>query len=64
MGEPFCLAIDGIRMTRETRQQIVDEMTHRLAELLPKEYRGEYEKVTGNALFFTEECTMDPVNLA
>ena len=42
-------------MTRETRQQIVDEMMYRLAELLPVQCRGEYEKVTERASFFVKE---------
>lgn len=55
VGEPFYLNTAGTRMTRETRQQIVDEMMYRLAELLPVQYRGEYEKVTGRASFFVKE---------
>ncbi len=45
VGKPFKLELDGVKMTREVRQQIADEMMLRLAELLPPEYRGEYEKV-------------------
>jgi hypothetical protein len=41
------------------RQHIVDEMMYRLAVLLPPEYRGEYEKVTGVVYIFTEECKID-----
>src|SRR6266496_1356746 len=58
VGEPFYLNTAGMRMTRETRQQIVDEMMYRLAELLPLEYRGEYEKVTKNPSFFVKESRM------
>jgi 1-acyl-sn-glycerol-3-phosphate acyltransferase len=43
VGKPFKLELDGIKMSREVRQQIVDEMMVRIAELLPREYRGEYE---------------------
>lgn len=46
VGKPFKLELDGVKMTREVRQQIADEMMLRIAELLPREYRGEYEKVT------------------
>lgn len=42
VGEPFKLNTEGIRITSEIRQQIVDEMMCRLARLLPEEYRGEY----------------------
>lgn len=46
VGKPFQLELDGVKMTRAVRQQIADEMMLRIAELLPPEYRGEYEKVT------------------
>ena len=46
VGEPFQLKLDGVKATREIRQQIADEMMVRLAELLPLEYHGFYEKVT------------------
>jgi 1-acyl-sn-glycerol-3-phosphate acyltransferase len=64
VGEPFHLSTEGIRMTRETRQQIADEMMYRLAELLPPEYRGEYEKVTERREVFTKESKMSTVDLA
>jgi len=64
IGEPICLKVEGVRMTRETRQQIVDEMMYRLAELLPPEYRGEYEKVTELKYLFTEPCKIIQTNLA
>src|SRR5215207_950021 len=64
VGEPFCLNVDGIRITREIRQQIVDEMMFRLEALLPEEYRGEYEKVTENEKAFTRECTISSLDLA
>ena len=46
VGEPFVLDLGGRRATREIRQQIVDDMMVRLAQLLPPEYHGSYEKVT------------------
>lgn len=45
-GKPFVLDIEGVKMTREIRQQIADEMMLRIAELMPPEYHGEYKKVT------------------
>ena len=42
IGEPFRLNIEGVKVTGEVRQQIVDEMMYELAKLLPEEYRGEY----------------------
>ncbi|HEX5807752.1 MAG TPA: lysophospholipid acyltransferase family protein [Anaerolineales bacterium] len=64
VGDPICLNVDGVRMTREIRQQIVDEMMYRLAELLPHEYRGEYEKVTEVKYSFTEQCKIAQADLA
>jgi 1-acyl-sn-glycerol-3-phosphate acyltransferase len=64
VGKPFHLEADGIRMTRETRQQIVDEMMARLAALLPREYRGEYEKVTDTEPTFTKASTIPQTDLA
>lgn len=46
VGKPFRLQLEGVKVTREVRQQIADEMMMRIAELLPVEYRGAYEKVT------------------
>jgi 1-acyl-sn-glycerol-3-phosphate acyltransferase len=64
VGEPLCLEVEGIRMTREIRQQIVDEMMVRLACLLPQEYQGEYEKVTAYEKKYTRECRITSENLA
>jgi 1-acyl-sn-glycerol-3-phosphate acyltransferase len=64
VGEPFHLNVAGIRITRELRQQLVDEMMFRLAELLPHEYRGEYEKVTTNHTLLTDESKIIRTNLA
>jgi len=47
VGDPFRLKLDGVKVNREVRQQIADEMMIRLAEILPSEYRGYYENVTG-----------------
>ena len=54
VGEPFRLKVEGVKMTREIRQQIADEMMVRVAELLPQEYRGAYEEVPENMSAFTE----------
>jgi 1-acyl-sn-glycerol-3-phosphate acyltransferase len=54
VGEPFKLELNGVKMTREVRQQIADEMMLRIAELMPPEYRGEYEKVTPPEKPFTK----------
>jgi 1-acyl-sn-glycerol-3-phosphate acyltransferase len=54
VGEPFRLKLNGVKVTREIRQQIADEMMIQLAELLPIEYRGAYEKVTKNEKVLTD----------
>lgn len=64
VGDPICLNVDGVRMTREIRQQIADEMMYRLAELLPDKYRGEYEKVTDVKYSFTEQCKITQADFA
>jgi 1-acyl-sn-glycerol-3-phosphate acyltransferase len=42
VGEPFQLETQGIRVDREVRQAIADEIMGRLARLLPPENRGFY----------------------
>lgn len=54
VGEPFQLNLDSVKVTREVRQQIADEMMIRLAELLPPAYHGAYEKVTKNEKALTK----------
>jgi len=53
VGEPFSLKTDGLRMNSQIRQEIVDQMMYKVAELLPEEYRGAYadlENTTGKYL--------------
>lgn len=50
VGESFRLDPGNERVTKEVRQQMVDEMMYRLAALLPEDYRGAYsdlENATG-----------------
>ena len=53
VGEPFKLNLDGVKVNRETRQQITDEMMIRIARLMPPEYRGEYENLVSTELTHT-----------
>jgi len=46
VGTPFKLDLEGVKLTREIRQQIADEMMLHIAELMPPEYHGAYKKVT------------------
>jgi 1-acyl-sn-glycerol-3-phosphate acyltransferase len=42
IGEPFKLKVEGLKVTGEVRQQIVDEMMVQIVKLLPEKYHGEY----------------------
>ncbi len=42
VGEAFTLKVKVGRVTRQARQQMVDEMMYRLAALLPEAFRGVY----------------------
>jgi len=54
VGEVFHLKVDGIKIKGEIRQQIADEMMYRVAELMPEEYRGFYEKAPDDITTYTE----------
>jgi 1-acyl-sn-glycerol-3-phosphate acyltransferase len=54
VGEPFRLKLEGVKVTRDVRQQIADEMMIRIAELMPVEYRGYYEQTVGSEMLYTE----------
>ena len=42
VGQPFYLDASGIKVTREVRQQMTDEIMYQMAALLPPAYRGVY----------------------
>jgi 1-acyl-sn-glycerol-3-phosphate acyltransferase len=42
VGEPFKIDLQGQRVTREIRSELLDEIMYQLAALLPAEYRGIY----------------------
>jgi 1-acyl-sn-glycerol-3-phosphate acyltransferase len=44
VGQPFYLQAEG-KVTRETRQQMVDEIMYQIAALLPPAYRGHYSNL-------------------
>lgn len=54
VGKPFRLNVEGAKMSKDVRQQIVDEMMLRVAELMPEEYHGEYANMKFNGKTFTE----------
>jgi 1-acyl-sn-glycerol-3-phosphate acyltransferase len=46
VGHPFSLQTNGISVTREVRQQMVDEIMYQIAALLPPAYRGVYANLS------------------
>ncbi len=42
VGQPFYLDARGVKVTRDVRQTMVDEMMYQIAALLPPDYRGVY----------------------
>lgn len=42
VGDPFYLDAGGVKVTRDVRQQMVDEMMYQISALLPQTYRGVY----------------------
>ena len=42
VGQPLRLVARGARPTREAREQVLNELMHELAGLMPVEYRGEF----------------------
>lgn len=41
-GRPFILESRGVKVTKEVRQQMVDEIMYQIARLMPEQYRGYY----------------------
>jgi len=55
VGRPFCLRENGVKITREIRQNMADEIMYQIAALMPPEYRGAYTdtaKATDKFLHF------------
>lgn len=46
IGQPFRVDTQGVKVTGEIRQQIVDEIMYEIAKLLPPEYRGVYSDLS------------------
>jgi 1-acyl-sn-glycerol-3-phosphate acyltransferase len=42
VGKPFHLEVGGIKVTRQVRQQMTDEVMYQMSALLPPAYRGVY----------------------
>jgi 1-acyl-sn-glycerol-3-phosphate acyltransferase len=46
VGQPFYLDAGGVKVTRQVRQQMIDEVMYQMAALLPPAYRGVYSDLT------------------
>ena len=46
VGQPFTLQANGARVTREVRQQMINEVMYQMAALLPPSYRGAYANLS------------------
>lgn len=46
VGQPFYIQANGVKITREVRWQITDEVMYQLAALLPPTYRGYYSDLS------------------
>jgi len=46
VGRPFYLDAGGVKVTRQVRQQMADEIVYQVATLLPPAYRGVYSDLT------------------
>ena len=49
VGPSFHIETHGVRVSRELRQRITDEIMYRLALLLPEVYRGVYAEMSANS---------------
>ena len=59
IGEPLKINVEGVKVSGEVRQQIVDEMMYELAKLLPEEYRGEYGDMSkATSKYIKKEITL------
>ncbi|MCB0102166.1 MAG: 1-acyl-sn-glycerol-3-phosphate acyltransferase [Anaerolineales bacterium] len=45
IGEPFYIKTEG-KVTAEVRQEVVDDMMYKIAELMPEQYRGVYSDLS------------------
>ena len=46
VGEPFYLDAAGVKVTRQVRRQMIDEVMYQMAALLPPPYRGVYSDLS------------------
>ena len=61
VGQPFHLDADGVKVDRQVRQQMLEEIMYQLASLMPERYRGVYSdqaKATQSFLRFNRDPIM------
>jgi 1-acyl-sn-glycerol-3-phosphate acyltransferase len=46
VGEPFYLDAGGVKVTRQVRRQMIDEVIYQMSALLPPAYRGVYSDLS------------------
>lgn len=54
VGKPFRLNLNGHALSRDVRQEVVDEIMIKIAELLPEKYRGYYQSETNKEFKYLE----------
>jgi 1-acyl-sn-glycerol-3-phosphate acyltransferase len=59
VGRPFYLNPGGVKVTRQVRQQMADEVMYQMAQLLPPAYRGAYSDLAAA----TEKHLRFPANV-
>jgi len=58
VGRPFMLNAKGVKVTREVRQQMTDEIMYQIAALLPPAYRGYYSDLSAATETFLFPATI------
>lgn len=65
VGQPFYLDANGMKVTRQMRQQMIDEIMYQMAALLPHAYRGVYSDlatITETYIRFSPGVESNPPN--
>jgi len=63
VGRPFFLDARGVRVTRQVRRQMTDEVMYQIAALLPPAYRGHYADLAAATEFFLRFPPLSGSNL-
>lgn len=63
VGYPFHIATMGVKVTKEIRQEITDEIMYQLAGLLPPNYRGYYSDLSKATEYFLQFTSLSVNNV-